>query len=126
MCGRNQCIGLIMQLNGSDLFDSEVVPFEYGHMKANSKCYGHRFMSPSSYDVTNFVEYKTKLAENFVILDEQERRLYITKRLEEEASKLNLTIKEDKALLQEIVGLAEYPQILVGKIDKKRLRAEFE
>jgi len=103
------------------IFDSETIPFEYGHLLANNKSHGHRFMSPSVFTVTNFLEYKKKLEENFVMLDANERESYIAKRLKEEVSKLNLILKEDIALLEEVTGLAEHPQILVGKIDKEFL-----
>ncbi len=103
------------------IFDEDVMAFEYGHLVANNKCYGHRFMSPSEIVVNNFSEYKAKLADNFIILDSDERKKYIKQELLTNAIQLNLVVKEDKALLEEVVGLAEYPQVMVGKIDQKFL-----
>ena len=108
------------------IFDGEIVPFEYGHIMANDQCYGHRFMSPKACTVSNFVEYRQKLKDNFVMLDAREREEYIQQALSKEASKLGLVIKDDAALLEEVAGLVEYPQVLVGKIDKEFLSVPSE
>ena len=108
------------------IFDGEIVPFEYGHIIANNQCYGHRFMSPKACTVSNFVEYRQKLKDNFVMLDAREREEYIQQALSKEASKLGLVIKDDAALLEEVAGLVEYPQVLVGKIDKEFLSVPSE
>lgn len=108
------------------VFDGEIVPFEYGHLTANNLCHGHRFMAPEAYEVSGFTEYTQKLKDNFVVLDAANRKQYIKDGLEKESSKLGLVIKDDPALLEEVVGLAEYPQILVGKIDKEFLSVPSE
>lgn len=108
------------------IFDGDVVPIEYSHLIANNKSFGHRFMSPSEITVNNFLEYKTRLANNFVILDSDERRGYIKQEILASAAQLNLVVKEDEALLEEVVGLAEYPQVMVGKINQKFLSVPSE
>ncbi|PCJ29826.1 MAG: glycine--tRNA ligase subunit beta [Rickettsiales bacterium] len=108
------------------VFDGEVIPFEYGHLVANNKCYGHRFMSPKECVVTNFAEYKKALEENFVILSSDERREYISQGTKKIASKLGLVVKEDAALLEEVSGLVEHAEVMVGKIDEKFLSVPSE
>lgn len=108
------------------IFDSKTVPFEYGHIIANNQCCGHRFMSPKGFAVSNFVEYRQKLKDNFVVLDATDRKEYIRQDLSKEASKLGLVLEDDTALLEEVVGLVEYPEVLVGKIDKKFLSVPSE
>ena len=41
-------------------------------------------------------------------------------------SKYSLTLKKDKKLLDEVVGLVEYPECLIGKIDKKFMQLPHE
>tara|TARA_B110000503_G_scaffold142861_1_gene241326 strand:- start:5795 stop:7813 length:2019 start_codon:yes stop_codon:yes gene_type:complete len=108
------------------IFDSQTIPFEFGHLTANNQCYGHRFMAPEVHEVSSFAEYKRILEDNFVILDSMDRKKYIQSELEKEAKKLGLIIKDDPVLLEEVVGLVEYPQILVGKIDKQFLSVPSE
>lgn len=108
------------------IFDGETVPFQYGHLTANNQCYGNRFMSSDVITVSSFSEFKQKLEDNFVILDAEDRKKYIQEELSKEANKLGLVIKDDQPLLEEVVGLAEYPQVLVGKIKKEFLSVPSE
>lgn len=78
---------------------------------------GHRFLAPGKIAVTNFADYQAKLRAAKVILDQAERRAVIAKASAEAATKLNLTVKPDEALLDEVTGLVEWPVVLTGKID---------
>ena len=108
------------------IFDTETIPFEYGHITANNQCYGHRFMAPEAHAVSSFVNYKKILKNSFVVLDSADRKKYIQDGLVKETKKLDLIIKEDPVLLEEVIGLVEYPQVLVGKIDQKFLSVPSE
>lgn len=103
------------------IFDGKVVDFALGHLKANNRSYGHRFMSPSSFIVNNFNEYKKQLEDNFVILDQKVRQEYIIKEATKLAANIGFAVKQDDNLLEELTGLAEYPQVLIGTIDSKFL-----
>ncbi|MCH8096627.1 MAG: glycine--tRNA ligase subunit beta [Proteobacteria bacterium] len=87
-------------------------------LTANNKTRGHRFLSPQSFKVKDFSDYKAKLEKAHVILDPAERRA----RIEAEAGKLakaaKLTLMDDPALLAEVAGLVEWPVALMGSIDK--------
>ncbi len=103
------------------IFDGEIIAFNYGHLTANNLCYGHRFMSPDMHKISNFAEYMKILKDNFVMLDANDRKKYIQNELTKQSKALGLVVKEDEKLLEEVVGLVEYPQILLGKIDKRFL-----
>lgn len=108
------------------IFDGKVIDFTYGHLTANNISFGHRFMSPESFEVSGFVEYKQKLVDNFVMLDSAERKKYIWDEASKLAAEKGLVIKEDNDLLEEVTGLVEYPQVLLGKIDPKFLSVPSE
>ncbi len=108
------------------IFDGETVPFEYGHLAANNKTYGHRFMSGGVQTISGFADYKQKLADNFVVLDATERRDHIQAELTKQANQLGLVIKDDPALLEEVSGLVEYPEVLLGKIEERFLSVPSE
>jgi glycyl-tRNA synthetase beta chain len=78
---------------------------------------GHRFLDPREIAVAGFADYKVKLKESFVLLDPQERRTAITEQAEKLAKAEGLTLKRDDGLLDEIVGLVEWPVVLMGRID---------
>lgn len=79
--------------------------------------YGHRFMKPQAFKVKNLKDYKTKLASAYVILDQDERRKVIIEQSNALAAQHGLTLKHDEALLEEVMGLVEWPVALLGSID---------
>ena len=77
---------------------------------------GHRVHAPGPITVNNFAEYKKRLRPR-VILDWAERRARIEKKAAELAAKEGLEIKPDPALLDELAGLVEWPEVLIGAMD---------
>ncbi|MCC8399617.1 MAG: glycine--tRNA ligase subunit beta [Rickettsia endosymbiont of Platyusa sonomae] len=66
--------------------------------------------------IDSFSEYQNKLRESNVIIDQQERKEIIKNQLSEITKSLNLVIKDDEKLLEEVTGLVELPVVMVGKI----------
>jgi glycyl-tRNA synthetase beta chain len=101
------------------IFDGEVLPLKYGHLSANNKTFGHRFLSEGEIVIENFKDYCDKLKINFVILDIEERKKIITEQADSMAESLGLHIKNDEKLLSEAAGLVEWPVPLLGRIEDK-------
>ncbi|PCJ39435.1 MAG: glycine--tRNA ligase subunit beta [Alphaproteobacteria bacterium] len=78
---------------------------------------GHRFLAPEAFEVSSFADYKAKLAAAFVILDPAERKDLIHRSAKKLAQEAGLNLLEDEGLLDEVVGLAEYPVVLMGEFD---------
>ena len=78
---------------------------------------GHRFLNPSSFVVTSYADYVAQLVERDVLFDRKNRREII----EQQAAKLThqngLCYSPDKTLLEEIVGLVEFPVVMLGKFE---------
>jgi len=79
---------------------------------------GHLFLAPEPVAVTDFADYEAKLRAAQVILDREERKAIIAAEAAKLAKAENLTMKDDPGLLEELAGLAEWPQVLVGRIDE--------
>ena len=79
---------------------------------------GHRFLAPGSFTVGDFADYKAKLHEAKVMIDRDERRSAIVEQADRLASAEGLTIREDAGLLEEVVGLVEWPVVMIGRIDE--------
>nr|WP_256621294.1 glycine--tRNA ligase subunit beta [Rickettsia sp. TH2014] len=103
------------------IFDSEVLPLQFGHLTANNITYGHRLTDNKKLEVTDFEDYKNKLSENHVILERTKREEIIKTGLLELANSHNLNIKEDNRLIEDVAGLSEFPVVLLGKIPQKFL-----
>ena len=79
---------------------------------------GHRFLAPELFAVTGFADYRDKLRAAKVILDRTERRAIIADQAAKLAAQEGLSVRDDPALLDEVVGLVEWPQALMGAIDQ--------
>jgi len=79
---------------------------------------GHRFLAPEPFRFTGLDEYRAALKERFVILDPAARRDRIVAGLAEQTGSLGLQVRDDPALVDEVVGLVEWPNVLVGAIDE--------
>ncbi len=107
------------------VFDGDLVSFEvdlgtpeHPHKIASRKeTFGHRFLGPQSFTVSNFNTYKARLGVRQVIVDPAERRHVIGKHAERLGRTESLTVRRDEALMDEVVGLVEWPVVLMGRID---------
>ncbi len=108
------------------VLDGAVLPVSFGKLMANNATSGHRFMEGHNFAVKNFADYAKQLAAHKVILDPQERRKMVLAEANKLAAGLNLKLLVDDNLLDEIVGLVEYPVCLLGKIDQEFLEVPKE
>lgn len=99
------------------LFDGTVVPLELDEVSVSNATRGHRFLAPDTFVVRDFADYRDKLRNAHVMLRREDRRQAISLALYEKAAEAQLTVKEDPGLLDEVVGLVEWPVVLMGKID---------
>ncbi len=115
------------------VFDGEIVPVDFDTrspektvVAAGATTLGHRFLSSGEITVANFADYQAKLKAAKVILDQAERRAEIKRQAEAAAAKEGLTVKQDEGLLDEVTGLVEWPNVLVGKIDDEFMSVPHE
>lgn len=103
------------------LHGGEVVSFEVDGISSGNKSRGHRFMAPAEFEISNFAEYSEALKSALVVLDRCERIGNIDAEAQALAKNAGLELVEDKALLGEVAGLAEYPVVLMGTFDEEFL-----
>lgn len=96
------------------LFDSAVIPVQFGHLTANNITYGHRFLSPAAITIHSPEAYVDALMKAHVMVDADERKEMILDALKTSASENNVNLVEDAGLLDEVTGLVEWPTILCG------------
>ena len=80
---------------------------------------GHRCCGEKPISVTGFADYQKKLKKARVIIDRKERKRLIQEEAQKLAASKKLKLREDDALLEEVCGLVEWPNILIGSIDKE-------
>lgn len=104
------------------LFDGKVVPFEIDGIQSDAITEGHRFMgSGELLRVSDFVDYRTQLEKNFVLLDVADRKLRILEQAKAACAARGLALVDDDGLLDEVAGLAEWPTPILGDMDPQFL-----
>ncbi len=100
------------------VFEGAVVPFEIdGHVSGNTT-EGHRVHGRGPFTVTNAAEYEEALSgEGHVMLTRDARRAKIEADAKAVCKAAGLELIEDKGLLEEVVGLAEWPNVVLGEMD---------
>ena len=92
-----------------------MVPFEIAGVISGNVTRGHRFLSTGPIEVRRFEDYEKKLRDAHVILDGAERREIILHEAKQKAFALGLELIEDEGLANEVMGLAEWPVVLIGR-----------
>ncbi|MDC1172633.1 glycine--tRNA ligase subunit beta [Alphaproteobacteria bacterium] len=102
------------------IFDKEKLAghLDLGHdvIEYTNKTKGHRFLAPQSFQVKSFSDYQAKLSKAFVVIDREERKSIIMERAQNLATAQGIKLKSDPNLLEEVCGLIEWPNPLIGKI----------
>ena len=105
------------------VFDGAVVPVEIDGIVADDMSEGHRVMgSKRPFAARNFDAYRAALAENFVVLDADERKARILAGARALCAARGLTLVEDVGLLDEVAGMAEWPVPILGHIEDRFLK----
>jgi len=113
--------GILCLMNGA------VVDFDLGEeLKAGNQTKGHRFLSPETFEVTSFADYHGKLSAAHVMLYPHDRKKTIHDTAMKLASDAGLHLLKDEGLLDEVVGLVEYPVVLMGEFDAEFLNVPQE
>ena len=108
------------------LLDNVVIDFEIAGVKSGNVSRGHRFLSSGAITINNATEYVEKMAENFVVVNQELRRSMILQQIEELAASKNGRADITEDLLEEVVYLVEYPTALCGVFEEKYLKLKLK
>ncbi|RAN38268.1 glycine--tRNA ligase subunit beta [Hyphomonas pacifica] len=100
------------------VLDGQVVPFDVDGLASGNETEGHRVHGRGPYTVTGRKDYEAQLSgAGHVKLTRDERRQVILDGIEKVCAEAGLEWIEDKGLLEEVVGLAEWPVVVLGNMD---------
>ncbi|MEL6665247.1 MAG: glycine--tRNA ligase subunit beta [Pseudomonadota bacterium] len=100
------------------LYDGAVVPFEVDGIASGNETEGHRVHGRGPYTVTGLADYTEQLSgPGHVALTRDARRETIEAQAQKVCADAGLELVEDKGLLEEVVGLAEWPVVILGEMD---------
>ncbi len=106
---------------GTEHEETAVIPFEIDGIVASNVTYGHRFHAPEAITVKRFDDYVSSLEKAKVILDAERRKDIILHDARDVAFANGLELVEDEGLLEEVSGLVEWPQVLMGSFEEDYL-----
>lgn len=116
----------IVCLFGPEHDETQVIPFEIDGIVAGNVTYGHRFHAPEAITVRRFEDYVSNLEKAKVILDAERRKDIILHDAKDIAFANGLELVEDEGLLEEVSGLVEWPQVLMGTFEEDYLQIPAE
>ncbi len=108
------------------LFGEEIIPFKVANVKSGRISRGHRFLSAGDFEIATAADYVEACAENFVIVDQNQRREMIAAQIREVAANKNGVAEITDDLLEEVLYLVEYPTALAGAFEEKYLQLPAE
>ena len=106
------------------LYGNEVIQTNLFGLFSDRKTYGHRFLSPDAIELPDAQSYEKLLRQAKVIVDFDKRKHEIKLQLTRETEKLKGHIIQDKSfeeLLEEVTGLVEWPNAILGQFHQKFL-----
>ncbi|WP_112606054.1 glycine--tRNA ligase subunit beta [Rhizobium sp. WW22] len=106
---------------GTEHEETVVIPFEIDGIVASNVTYGHRFHAPGPIAVKRFEDYASSLEKAYVVLDAERRKDIILHDARDVAFANGLELVEDEGLLEEVSGLVEWPQVLMGSFEEDYL-----
>jgi glycyl-tRNA synthetase beta chain len=104
------------------LLDGEVIPLEFGGIKAGKQSRGHRILGPEQVSISAPAQYAEVMQAAHVTASTSDREYKIRKALDAAARTVpGARWREDAELLKTVVNLTEWPSAILGNFDKQYL-----
>ena len=103
---------------GPETEEPEIVRFQIDGLASGNITYGHRTLSAGPIEVRRLDDWQKKLHAAKVMADREQRKQTILADARNLALAQGLELIEDAPLLEEVVGLVEWPVVLIGEFDK--------
>lgn len=85
-------------------------------LKSRDFTFGHRFLSPQKVKATNIDEYLSTMKRSSVIVSSDDRKKIILNAFKNIEAKYKISVEITESLLNEVIGLVEFPVVLVGQV----------
>ena len=104
------------------VLNNEVIHFNLEGIESSNITRGHRFLGSQNIVIENVDSYMKLLKENFVIVDQKERKEIIRYGSEKLAKEKGGNLHLDEGLLDEVTNILEYPTPMIGRIKDEYLK----
>lgn len=100
---------------------ADVMPLEAFGLTAGRDTRGHRIHAPGLHALATALDYETVLRKAYVEPEPEARQMRIRQGAEKLARENGLHVVIDEHLLEEVAGLTEWPQPILGRFDEQFL-----
>ena len=105
------------------MLDDQVVPLEFGGIRAGNESRGHRILSPGDVNISRAGSSYIDALRSAKVLGRAEREHQIRKALDAATRTIpGARWREDAALLDTVVNLTEWPAVVLGTFDREFLQ----
>jgi len=103
------------------LLGGRVLHFEFAGVLSGDRSRGHRFFGNEQFAVTDSEALLAGLRERYVVVSGEERRERIFAQLDSAAAALGGRAVKSEGLMNQVVGLVEFPRVVTGSFDARYL-----
>jgi glycyl-tRNA synthetase beta chain len=104
------------------LLDDKVIPVEFAGVTAGKTSRGHRILAEGEVTISSPSAYAAELSRAYVVPTYAQREAVIRKALDAAVRAIpGARWREDKALLDTVVNLTEFPSVILGNFDPEYL-----
>jgi glycyl-tRNA synthetase beta chain len=103
------------------VFDKTKLTFDFHHLASSNSTFIDKEYEEKNKIFTNFKEYNNFFKKLNIVIDQEQRKNLIEKKLNEISNKKNIKIENNPKLLDEIVGLTDQPNVILCEFDRKFL-----
>lgn len=108
------------------LLGNEIIPFSIATFASGRDTMGHRLRANQSISLGSPSDYVTKLEKHFVLPSIAKRKECIIEQIEKMEQQMGLRALARETLLEEVVHLVEWPDVVLGNFDTLYLKAPKE
>ena len=104
------------------LFNGKKIAFQFDHLESSDEVIIEQDLASKSKKVKNYKEYSNLLKINNIVLDHNEREKIILKKFSSISKSKNYKENYNSKLLEEVVNIVEYPNVLLVDFNKDYLK----
>jgi glycyl-tRNA synthetase beta chain len=104
------------------LFDRQVIPFTFADVASGNRSAGHRALSPGGVTIGRAADYRSRLRRACVLVDDDQRRTTVLKRVRDRAKALGAALVDEEAVTTQAVYSSEWPVVIEGAFDPAYLK----
>lgn len=108
------------------IYGTGQLPIKIENVRSSDWTRGHRFLAPEAITVASINEYFDALQDNYVIVDQEQRKAMIWAQVQEAAQRAGGRAMENEDLLNEVSFLVEYPTAFFGEFSPAYLEVPAE